>query len=180
MKSSAANTALYSGLKQEPGSGRTRSRCVAASIGPKNPLRCRISSVHHPPPGFYSYFRVFTGRNGPSVPPERSSLPVEIQPREPRQRHRSRLRFHRETDSETGAGSVRDVGARCSVWFPGRAAPDVRWICRQRCCCNLTAPPLCHRADQSQPWTGAWPRSHWTAGLSVTEASVSNLNTEIT
>ncbi len=111
MKSSAANTALYSGLKQEPGSGRTRSRCVAASIGPKNPLRCRISSVHHPPPGFYSYFRVFTGRNGPSVPPERSSLPVEIQPREPRQRHRSRLRFHRETDSETGAGSVRDVGA---------------------------------------------------------------------
>lgn len=93
----------------------------------------------------------------------------------------ARVRFHRETDSETRAGSARDVGARCSeVWFPGRAAPDVRWICRERCCCNLTAPPLCQRADQSQPCSGARPRSHWTAGLSVTEASVSNLNTEIT
>lgn len=59
----------------------------------------------------------------------------------------------------------------------GRCLLDLR---RERCCCNLTAPPRCHPANQSQPRGGAEPHSYWTTVLSVTEASVSSLNTEIT
>lgn len=39
----------------------------------------------------------------------------------------------------------------------------------ERCCCNLTAPPHRHHADQSQPRGGAESHSYWTTILSVTE-----------
>lgn len=51
-------------------------------------------------------------------------------------------------------------------------------------CCNLTSPPLCHRADQSQRCRRTQPHCHWPTGLSVTSRSLcqqpkyrNNLNT---
>lgn len=59
------------------------------------------------------YLRVFTGRNGPSVSPERSSLPPEMQPTEPPQQHR-RAGTCRETDCEHRGEQVEGVSVRCS------------------------------------------------------------------
>lgn len=53
-----------------------------------------------------------------------------------------RMRFKTESASDTQAASVRDVGAGCRSFDSGqgcsRCPLDLR---RQRCCCNLTAPP---------------------------------------
>lgn len=174
-KPSETSTALFSGLKQEPGSRRTRSSCVAASIGPKNPLRCRISSVHHRPPRCYSYIRVFH-RERRSVRLLGAQQPAGG---DPARRAEARRLFT--GDQAARAGRV-GAGCRCSVlggWIPGRAAPDVRGICRQRCCCNLTAPPpVTASANHSQ--AGDTSRAPIGPPACRSPRPVSNLNTEIT
>lgn len=161
---------LYSGLKQEPGSSRSRSGCVAASIGPQ------MWISPSPPPGPLPCFRVCTGRFGPVVPPEPSRLPVEIQSGEPRQQHRSPAAFSAGIRARIPAVCVRAeaLGARCSeVCFPGWAAPDVRWICRY----SHSTAPLSLPAGQSQRGWAPLQRCDWPAGPPLLSQQ---LNTEIT
>lgn len=85
-----------------------------------------------------------------------SSFPVEMQPGEPRQQHRSPAAFspgnRQRKAGGLGAGRRRLMlgglipGQGCT-----RCPLDLR---RQTCCCNLTAPPLCLRAGQSQRCRG--------------------------
>ena len=93
-----------------------------------------------------SVFPCFYRRNAPSVLAERSSLPVEQQPQSCDNNTGARRRFHREAERGARLRGCGAAGCRGSVLgglVPGlgfsRCPLDLQ---RQRCCCNLTAPPL--------------------------------------
>lgn len=109
MRPTETDTTLYSGLQQEPGSTQTRSRCVAASIGPKAVLN--IGSVQSITvlPGFIRV-SVFLPEKRSVRPRGAQQPPGGAAAAEPRQQHRSPTAFSPGSRARSPAARLRGCG----------------------------------------------------------------------
>lgn len=130
-----------------------------------------MSSVHHHPPGFRLSTSVFSlaETDRPSLRSAAASL-RRCSPQSHHSNTEERVRVGKQT-ANTGVSRwrVSAFDAQGSDSRVGLLQMSDGSAEGERCCCNLTAPPHRHPADQSQPRGGAESHSYWTTILSVTE-----------